>query len=157
VHAAARTGYRSTFSSPRSIARARRFACRARPTLTTQHNSVPSVLALNLRHNGVLHERLVLLKASTERAPRVVESARVTVEELSAGIRWVELRFGFAENPMCRQALLVHLAECDPATALVLSRPGSAGPLSAARAAIVAGKRKKARSSRLGAGLVGAG
>jgi hypothetical protein len=79
------------------------------------------------------------------------------VEELSAGIRWVELRFGFAENPMCRQALLVHLAECDPATALVLSRPGSAGPLSATRAAIVAGKRKKARSSRLGAGLVGAG
>ena len=53
-----------------------------------------------------------------ERAPRVVESARVTVEELSAGIR-LELRFGFAENPMSRQALLAHLAEveCDPGTA----------------------------------------
>jgi KUP system potassium uptake protein len=41
------------------------------------------------------------------------------VEELSAGIRWVELRFGFAENPMCQQALLAQLpeVECDPGTA----------------------------------------
>ena len=88
-------------------------------TSQPRKNSVPSALALELRHNGVLHERLVLLKVTTERAPRVVESARVTVEELSAGIRWVELRFGFAENPMSRQALLAHLAEveCDPGTA----------------------------------------
>jgi KUP system potassium uptake protein len=87
--------------------------------LTTQHDLVPSALALNLKHNGVLHERLVLLKVTTERAPRVSETARVVVEELSSGIRRVELRFGFAEKPDVPAALQAHAEEvgCDPATA----------------------------------------
>ena len=87
--------------------------------LTTQHDLVPSALALNLKHNGVLHERLVLLKVTTERAPRVSETARVVVEELSTGIRRVELRFGFAEKPDVPAALQAHAEEvgCDPATA----------------------------------------
>ena len=87
--------------------------------LTTQHDLVPSALALNLKHNGVLHERLVLLKVATERAPRVSETARVVVEELSTGIRRVELRFGFAEKPDVPAALQAHAEEvgCDPATA----------------------------------------
>jgi KUP system potassium uptake protein len=84
--------------------------------LTTQHEFVPSALALNLKHNGVLHERLVLLKVTTERAPRVSETARVVVEELSTGIRRVELRFGFAEKPDVPAALRAHAEEvgCDP-------------------------------------------
>ncbi|TMJ60454.1 MAG: potassium transporter Kup [Alphaproteobacteria bacterium] len=87
--------------------------------LTTQHDLVPTALALNLKHNGVLHERLVLLKVTTERAPRVSETARVVVEELSTGIRRVELRFGFAEKPDVPAALQAHAEEvgCDPATA----------------------------------------
>jgi KUP system potassium uptake protein len=87
--------------------------------LTTQHDVVPSALALNLKHNGVLHDRLVLLKVTTERAPRVSEPARVVVAELSTGIRRVELRFGFAEKPDVPTALRAHAEEigCDPATA----------------------------------------
>jgi KUP system potassium uptake protein len=87
--------------------------------LTTQRDLVPSALALNLKHNGVLHERVVLLKVTTERAPRVTESARVVVEELSKAIRLVELRFGFAEKPDVPAALRTHADEvgCDPATA----------------------------------------
>jgi KUP system potassium uptake protein len=87
--------------------------------LTTQHDIVPSALALNLKHNGVLHEQLVLLKVTTERAPRVSEKARVVVEELSTGIRRVELRFGFGEKPDVPAALRAHAEEvgCDPATA----------------------------------------
>jgi KUP system potassium uptake protein len=87
--------------------------------LTTQRDLVPSALALNLKHNGVLHERVVLLKVTTERAPRVTESARVVVEELSKAIRPVELRFGFAEKPDVPAALRAHADEvgCDPATA----------------------------------------
>ena len=42
--------------------------------LTTQRDLVPSALALNLKHNGVLQERLLLLKVTTERAPRVAEN-----------------------------------------------------------------------------------
>src|ERR1700730_1964037 len=53
------------------------------------------------------------------RAPRVSEDARVTVEELSAGIQWVELRFGFAEKPDVPTALRGHVEEIglDPSTA----------------------------------------
>jgi len=39
-------------------------------------------------HNGVLHQQILLLKVTTERAPRVSETARITVEKLSAGIEW---------------------------------------------------------------------
>jgi KUP system potassium uptake protein len=87
--------------------------------LTTQHEFVPSALALNLKHNGVLHERLVLLRVTTERTPRVPESARIAVEELSTGIRQVDIRFGFAEKPDVPAALLAHIQEvgCDPAGA----------------------------------------
>jgi KUP system potassium uptake protein len=87
--------------------------------LTTQQQVVPSALALNLKHNGVLHQHLLLLKVATERAPRVSEAARITVEELSAGIQWVELRFGFAEKPDVPTALRAHAEEigCDPTAA----------------------------------------
>jgi KUP system potassium uptake protein len=87
--------------------------------LTTQHAFVPSALALNLKHNGVLHERLVLLKVATERMPRVPEAARLTVNQLATGIRQAELHFGFAEKPDVPAALRAHAAEvgCDPATA----------------------------------------
>ena len=59
------------------------------------------------------------MKVTTKRAPRVSEDARVTVEELSAGIQWVELRFGFAEKPDVPTALRGHVEEigCDPTTA----------------------------------------
>src|SRR2546421_9319301 len=74
--------------------------------LTTQRDLVPSALALNLKHNGILQERLLLLlKVTTERAPRVAENTRVIVEELSKGIRRVEVRFGFAEKPDVPAAL----------------------------------------------------
>ena len=87
--------------------------------LTTQHDLVPSALALNLKHNRVLQEQVVLLKVTTERAPRVAEDARVVVEGLSNGIRRVELRFGFAEKPDVPAALRAHAEEvgCEPATA----------------------------------------
>jgi KUP system potassium uptake protein len=41
------------------------------------------------------------------------------VEELSAGIQWVELRVGFAEKPDVPTALRGHVEEigCDPTTA----------------------------------------
>jgi KUP system potassium uptake protein len=87
--------------------------------LTMQRDIVPSALALNLKHNGVLHQQLLLLKVTTERAPRVSEAARITVEKLSAGMEWVELRFGFAEKPDVPTTLRAHAEEigCDPNTA----------------------------------------
>jgi KUP system potassium uptake protein len=87
--------------------------------LTTRRDVVPAALALNIKHNGVLHEQLVILKVATDRVPRVDEASRVTVEDLAPGIRMAELRFGFAEKPDVPAALSAHAEEigCDPAKA----------------------------------------
>ena len=38
---------------------------------TTRQDVVPAALSLNLKHNGVVHERLMLLKITTARVPKV--------------------------------------------------------------------------------------
>jgi KUP system potassium uptake protein len=76
--------------------------------LTGQRDVVPAALSLNLRHNGVLHERVVLLHAMAERVPRVAEAERVVVHALPRGFRHVTLRFGFAEKPDVPKALRLH-------------------------------------------------
>ena len=87
--------------------------------LTQQSEHVPGPLALNIRHNGVVHERVLLLRVMTERVPRVAEADRVRVEPLAAGFCRVELRFGFAEKPDVPAALAAHrdALGCDPAGA----------------------------------------
>jgi KUP system potassium uptake protein len=76
--------------------------------LTGQREVVPAALALNLRHNGVLHEHVVLLHVMAERVPRISEAERVTMEALPGGFRHVTLRFGFAEKPDVPTALRLH-------------------------------------------------
>ncbi len=49
--------------------------------LTKQSDIVPAALALNVRHNGVVHERVVLLKVMTERFAEGRGGDRVAVEE----------------------------------------------------------------------------
>jgi KUP system potassium uptake protein len=87
--------------------------------LTTRRDIVPDALALNLKHNRVLHERVLLLKVMTERAPRVAEPSRLNTEGLSGGLSLVEMRFGFAEKPDVPAALAAHADQtgCDPAAA----------------------------------------
>ncbi|RYB06787.1 potassium transporter Kup [Lichenibacterium ramalinae] len=76
--------------------------------LTKQSDIVPAALALNVRHNGVVHLRVVLLKVTTERVPRIREDARVATEARSAGFSVVTLTFGFAEKPDVMSALRSH-------------------------------------------------
>ena len=80
---------------------------------------MPSALALNLKHNGVVHQCVLLLKVTTDRKPRVSESSRVQVKHLSAGFQRVDLHFGFAEKPDVPATLTAHrdLIQCDPGTA----------------------------------------
>ena len=75
---------------------------------TTRQDVMPSALALNLRHNGVVHEPLILLKVTTARAPRVAEADRLKISDLASGIKQVELIFGFAEKPDIPAALTAH-------------------------------------------------
>ncbi len=76
--------------------------------LTGQRVVMPAALSLNLRHNGVLHERVALLHVLAERVPRIPEAERVAVETLPHGFRHVTLRFGFAEKPDVPAALRLH-------------------------------------------------
>ena len=87
--------------------------------LTQQSDFVPSALALNLKHNGVVHQCVLLLRVITDRKPRVAESDRVRLKALSAGFQQAELHFGFAEKPDVPATLAAHrdLVACDPSTA----------------------------------------
>ncbi|MEQ1867264.1 MAG: potassium transporter Kup, partial [Micropepsaceae bacterium] len=67
--------------------------------MTPTPDAVPSALLHNLKHNRVLHERIVMLTVRTEEIPRVEESERVTVEALPKKFYRVILRYGFMEKP----------------------------------------------------------
>jgi KUP system potassium uptake protein len=60
---------------------------------------VPPVLLHHLRHNQVLHERVLLLFVSVYDAPTAPEGERYTVQELGDGLFQVVGRFGFMETP----------------------------------------------------------
>jgi KUP system potassium uptake protein len=87
--------------------------------LTKETDIVPAALALNVKHNGVLHKHVVLLKVTTERIPRVNEKNRVKATPLPSGFRLLWLVFGFAEKPDVPAALRLHpeALECDPGEA----------------------------------------
>lgn len=59
---------------------------------------VPPALLLNLRHNKVLHERVILLSVSTLEAPRVPLTHRMTVQKLKHGFYRMALHYGFMET-----------------------------------------------------------
>ncbi|MEQ1752870.1 MAG: potassium transporter Kup [Micropepsaceae bacterium] len=67
--------------------------------MTPDTESVPSALLHNLKHNRVLHERIVMLTVRTEETPRVDDAARLTVEALPKRFYRVILRYGFMEKP----------------------------------------------------------
>jgi KUP system potassium uptake protein len=73
--------------------------------LTNDPTSAPSSLMHNLKHNKVLHERIVLLNVRTETTPRVAESNRFEITSLSSDFTLVTLHFGFMEQPHIPRAL----------------------------------------------------
>jgi len=73
--------------------------------MTRNFRTVPQALLHNLKHNKVLHERVVLLSVRTENVPRVADMRRVEVERLGKGFFTVAVRFGFMERPNVPAAL----------------------------------------------------
>jgi KUP system potassium uptake protein len=67
--------------------------------MTGNTGNVPPVLLHHLKHNKVLHERVVLVSILTEDFPNVPEHERVTVRELGSGFFQVVARYGFMETP----------------------------------------------------------
>ena len=73
--------------------------------LSNDPTSAPSSLMHNLKHNKVLHERVVLLNVRTETTPRVVDVNRFEITPLSSDFTLVTLHFGFMEQPHIPRAL----------------------------------------------------
>ncbi|PKH23517.1 potassium transporter Kup [Enterobacterales bacterium CwR94] len=62
-------------------------------------NVIPFAMLHNLKHNKVLHERVVLLTLRTEDAPYVHNVKRVTIEQLSPTFWRVVASYGWRETP----------------------------------------------------------
>ena len=73
--------------------------------LQTDPLYAPSALMHNLKHNRVLHDRLVFITAETTSDPRLENEERVTVKQLPLGAWLVEARFGYMEQPDVPKAL----------------------------------------------------
>jgi len=67
--------------------------------MTGQSDYVPNALLHNLKHNKVLHERVVFVTVLNEDVPQVSEGRRREVQELAPGIHRVIVRYGFQESP----------------------------------------------------------
>jgi len=67
--------------------------------MTSNPARVPPVLLHHLKHNKVLHERVILVSVTTETLPAVPDAQRASARELGAGIWQVISRYGFMEIP----------------------------------------------------------
>jgi KUP system potassium uptake protein len=75
--------------------------------LTSDPQSAPTALMHSLKHYKVLHEKNVILTIETAPTPRIDDSERVRLEEISATFTKVRLRFGFMESPNVPKALAI--------------------------------------------------
>ncbi|MDE2362643.1 MAG: potassium transporter Kup [Hyphomicrobiales bacterium] len=73
--------------------------------LTANPTVAPSALMHNLKHNKVLHDRIVLMNIVTEDTPRVSPEKRFETEKLSDDFTRVTLHFGFMESPRIPAAM----------------------------------------------------
>jgi KUP system potassium uptake protein len=73
--------------------------------LTGNPAVIPTPLLHNLKHNKVIHERVVLTTVVIEDVPYVPDRDRVTVERLGKGFFQVWVRYGFMDEPDVPRAL----------------------------------------------------
>ncbi len=67
--------------------------------LTGNPDYVPTSLLHNLKHNKVLHEKVLFVTVQNEDVPEIPADRRVQVSELAPGIHRVVLHYGFMESP----------------------------------------------------------
>ncbi len=70
-----------------------------------EKDGVPTALLHNLKHNQVLHERVVLLAIAVDERPYVPPEDRVASTELGPNFHRVVLRYGFMDDPNVPKAL----------------------------------------------------
>jgi KUP system potassium uptake protein len=106
--------------------------------MTSTPEGVPHALLHNLKHNKVLHERIILLTVKIADMPYVEDDTRCRLEDLGEGFHRLVVKYGFMQEPDV-PAALARLTGCGPAfkmmdtsfflarqTLLPSSRPGMA-------------------------------
>jgi len=73
--------------------------------LTGNPDYVPTSLLHNLKHNKVLHERVVLCHVQVDNTPVVPDTRRLDVKKLGKGFYDVVIHHGFFESPDVPKAL----------------------------------------------------
>ena len=66
--------------------------------LSSSVDGIPPALLHNLKHNQILHERVVILTVSTEGIPHVRSADRRSVEAMGLGLYRMILRYGFMDE-----------------------------------------------------------
>ena len=106
--------------------------------MTSSASGVPHALLHNLKHNKVLHERVILLTVKIQDVPYVPQEKRVETQDYTAGFYRVIIHYGFMDEVNV-PAELSRLEGCGPAckmmdtsfflarqTLIASSRPGMA-------------------------------
>jgi KUP system potassium uptake protein len=106
--------------------------------MTSTPEGVPHALLHNLKHNKVLHERIMLLTVKIANVPYVDAENRCMIEDVGQGFHRVVIKYGFMEEPDVPGALKA-ITSCGPEfrmidtsfflarqTLLPSSRPGMA-------------------------------
>jgi KUP system potassium uptake protein len=73
--------------------------------LTGNPDYVPGALLHNLKHNKVLHERVLFVTVNNLDVPEVAPEQRSEIQELAPGIFRIIIRYGFMESPNIPRAL----------------------------------------------------
>ncbi|MCC6926387.1 potassium transporter Kup [Novosphingobium sp.] len=66
--------------------------------MASTNSGVPSALLHNIKHNKVLHERVVILTVAIQDMPYVDDTKRCSIKDLGQGFYRMNLRYGFLEE-----------------------------------------------------------
>jgi KUP system potassium uptake protein len=67
--------------------------------MTSDATIAPPVLLHHLKHNKVLHERVILMSVTTSEIPQVPEAERIKLQPLGHGLFTLVAAYGFMESP----------------------------------------------------------
>ena len=81
--------------------------------MTTSMTGIPHALLHNLKHNKVLHERVMLLTVRIEDVPFVIGDRRIETKDYGAGFYRIIIRYGFMEE-IDVPAALAMVKSCGP-------------------------------------------
>ena len=79
--------------------------------LVTHADFVPTAMVHNLRHNGIVHRRLIFVKLSVRDVPCMKDDQRITWKDMGNSIYYIQAAHGFKENADINLILQLFLNE----------------------------------------------